>query len=533
LIVYQSFTNFENMKSAYLYVRVSTDEQKRKGYSLPEQEDRLLRYCEQNNIEVQGIYREDYSAKNFNRPEWNKLLNILKNRKKKDQEHILFIKWDRFSRNIEYAYQTIGILRGVNVQAMAIDQPIDFKIPESTVMLAVYLAVPESENTRRALNVTTGMRRAKLNGRWMSTAPVGYQNLAYPDGRKYIAPKYPEADIMQWIFSELVKGIYNAEQVRKAANKKGLKCARNNFWKIIRNPVYCGTIVVPPYEEQEMQFVKGLHEPIITETLFYEVQDVLCGRKRNTTTKIVSDDKLPLRGFLECPDCGKMLTGSASKGRHGGYFHYYHCSSGCKCRFKAGTVNEYFENHLLGYQLTPEVGNLFKAVVLDVYRDEQRNGLDDRKELAQEIEQQEMMLSNARKRFMMEEIDAVDFKAIKSECSDALRLLEAKLADMPSKGDSLKTIEGLLDMVIGRYTNIQLEYKKAPMTEKRKIIGSIYPKKLCFDGTGHRTPYLNSPLALILQINKQLQEKKKGEELSFDNLSPFVARRGIEPLFLE
>jgi len=58
------------MKTAYLYVRVSTDEQKRKGYSLPEQEDRLLKYCEYNNIEVKGIYREDFSAKNFNRPEW-------------------------------------------------------------------------------------------------------------------------------------------------------------------------------------------------------------------------------------------------------------------------------------------------------------------------------------------------------------------------------------------------------------------------------------------------------------------------------
>ncbi len=40
------------VKAAYLYVRVSTDEQKRKGYSLPEQEDRLLKYCESNNIQV-------------------------------------------------------------------------------------------------------------------------------------------------------------------------------------------------------------------------------------------------------------------------------------------------------------------------------------------------------------------------------------------------------------------------------------------------------------------------------------------------
>jgi DNA invertase Pin-like site-specific DNA recombinase len=66
------------MKTAYLYVRVSTDEQKRKGYSLPEQEDRLLKYCKYNNIEVKGIYREDYSAKNFNRPEWKELFSEIK-----------------------------------------------------------------------------------------------------------------------------------------------------------------------------------------------------------------------------------------------------------------------------------------------------------------------------------------------------------------------------------------------------------------------------------------------------------------------
>jgi len=514
-------------QSAYLYVRVSTDEQKRKGYSLPEQEDRLLRYCEQNNIEVKGVYREDYSAKNFNRPEWTKLLALLKNRKKKDQEQVLFIKWDRFSRNIEYAYQMIGILRGINVQAMAIDQPIDFKIPESTVMLAVYLAVPESENTRRALNVIAGMRRAKLNGRWMASAPAGYQNLSHLDGRKYIAPKYPEADIMKWAFEELAKGVYNGEEVRRLANKKGLKCERANFWRIIRNPVYCGVIVVLPYEEQEIQFVKGQHEPLISESLFYEVQDVLNGNKRKIRTKIVSDDILPLRGFLVCPDCGKMLTGSASKGRHGGYYHYYHCGGGCKCRFKAATVNDYFEDHLLDYQLNPLTAEMFKVAVMDEFRNEQKGGVDERRVLAEQIEEQEKILSNARKRFMLDQIDEDDFKATKAECNEALRSLEAKLSDLPSKGESLKTIEGLLDIVIERYSDIKLHYQSASMAEKRKMIVSIYPKNLCFDGAAHRTPYINQPLAFILQINKQLEAKKKGEMLSIDNLSPLVVHRGI------
>jgi len=103
------------MKIAYLYVRVRMDEQKRKGYSLPEQEERLLKYCKYNNIEVKGIYREDFSAKNFNRPEWKKLFLEIKSNRKEDK-NILFIKWDRFSRNVEYAYEMIGMLRNIGQQ---------------------------------------------------------------------------------------------------------------------------------------------------------------------------------------------------------------------------------------------------------------------------------------------------------------------------------------------------------------------------------------------------------------------------------
>lgn len=87
------------MESAYLYVRVSTDEQKRKGYSISEQEERLLKHCEINNIKVKDIFREDYSAKDFNRPGWKKLINIIKRNRHRPPENILFLKGDRFSRS--------------------------------------------------------------------------------------------------------------------------------------------------------------------------------------------------------------------------------------------------------------------------------------------------------------------------------------------------------------------------------------------------------------------------------------------------
>jgi site-specific DNA recombinase len=78
------------MKSAYLYVRVSTDEQKRKGYSLPEQEDRLLKYRDHNDIKVKGIYREDFSAKNFNRPEWKKLIALVKKKSSHEENNFIY-----------------------------------------------------------------------------------------------------------------------------------------------------------------------------------------------------------------------------------------------------------------------------------------------------------------------------------------------------------------------------------------------------------------------------------------------------------
>jgi site-specific DNA recombinase len=90
-------------------------------------------------------------------------------------------------------------------------------------------------------------------------------------------------------------------------------------------------------------YVPGQHEPIITETLFNEVQDFLDGKKKNYRTKVGALEILQLRGFIKCPKCGKLLTGSASRG-HGGLYYYYHCTSACGTRFKSQSANEIFFN---------------------------------------------------------------------------------------------------------------------------------------------------------------------------------------------
>ena len=79
-------------------------------------------------------------------------------------------------------------------------------------------------------------------------------------------------------------------------------------------------------------------------------------------------DMPPLRGFLECPLCSRMLTGSVSKGKYYRYYYYHYSGSTCKCRFKAEIANKYFEDKMMKYNLAPGVGELFKMVELDEYR---------------------------------------------------------------------------------------------------------------------------------------------------------------------
>ncbi|MCH7408711.1 recombinase family protein [Belliella sp. DSM 111904] len=349
---------------------MSTDEQADKGYSLQHQEESLRKYCLHNDIEVRKVVQEDYSAKTFRRPAWTEMLDDIKKRKMR-AKLVLFTKWDRFSRNAGDAYQMISILRKLGVAPQGIEQPLDLSVPENKMMLAFYLAAPEVENDRRALNVFHGMRRARKDGRWLWKAPYGYRNRTTPEGRPTIVVHEEEAAHLKWIYTTIAEGNYSCEQIIKKARENGSKLTKNNFWWLIRNPFYYGKTFVPPYKDEQGVFVKGQHQPIITETLFNEAQLVLDGNKRNRKTQIVTSEQIPLRGFLDCPKCSRSLTASASKGRKQNY-HYYHCTSKCGVRFKADEVNDSFVKHLANFKLKPEFIGVIKTIFSQLF-DKEKN----------------------------------------------------------------------------------------------------------------------------------------------------------------
>lgn len=480
------------MKTAYLYVRVSTDEQKKKGYSLPEQEDRLLKYCDYNNIKVAGIYREDYSAKDFNRPEWKKLLAIIKHKTREDK-NILFIKWDRFSRNIEYAYEMIGLLRRYNTTPMAIDQPIDFSVPESTVMLAVYLSVPEAENSRRAMNTANGIRRAKQMGRYPGKAPLGFINITGIDGRKIIVPKQPEADLIKWVFRQLAKNIYKIDQIRKMAYEKGFKCSRSHFFRIIRNPAYCGLVLIK-FNSKEQQLIKGIHDPLVSEALFNEVQCIINSKRAVTSKSDKLKETFYLRSFLNCPRCKKRLSGSFSQGKTKKY-PYYHCKAKCKIRVNALIINGAYCNELQKLELSKSVTELFTTILEDCNVHTQKaENIQERNILVRKLNEQELHLSQARKLYVASALKNDDYIAIKKEYQINSLVTKRELRNVNIKLESYKKHNHLMSALC---TDIFQVFDNFDIADKMHLVSLIPPAE--FDLQKRNVSlYLDNALSKIL-----------------------------------
>ena len=414
------------------------------------------------------------------------MLTRYRKEKGKSVDLLLFTKWDRFSRNAGDAYQMINILRKLNIDPQAVEQPLDLSIPENKMMLAFYLAAPEVENDRRALNTFYGIRRARKEGRYLTTGPYGYVNRP-ENGKKTVVPVEPKAGLIKWAFVQIAKGEFAIDQIRRELNRKGIDCSKSRFYDLLRNPVYCGKIIVPEYRNEARQLVEGQHEPIVSEELFYDVQDVLQGKKRIQLAKLSSLDNLPLRGYLICPKCGKVLKGSASRGRKD-YYYYYHCMAACGTRYKAEMANETFVDELKQYIPKSGMDELFRYVVNDVHSNEASIKIDGRKDLLAKIQTENDKLTKARKLLLDDAIDSTDYKTIKAECETKLLSLEAKLTNF---GKSSFNIDLTVDKAISTLSNIDMLYKDGDSTKKREIIGSIYPEKLCFDGINYRTTRVN------------------------------------------
>jgi site-specific DNA recombinase len=255
--------------------------------------------------------------------------------------------------------------------------------------------------------------------------------------------------------------------------------------------------------------VQGLHQAIISESLFYEVQDYLNGKKRTYRNKVGSLDILQLRGYLVCPKCNMILTGSASKGRSGKYY-YYHCKTSCGTRFRSEIANELFSKELKKFVPHPGMIEVYKAVIQDEFKAKTKAQREDIKQVKQALEKANSELANARKLLLTNEIEPSEYRIIKSDYEKKIFGLESNLIELSKESQN---IEPLLNKAVETLSSLDLIYEKSDNKKKREIIGSIFPEKLVFDGLHYRTARLNEVVSLIYSIGKVSAKIKKDKPI--------------------
>jgi len=512
------------MKTADLYIRVSTDEQAEKGYSLNLQKHILEKYCELNKINIRQIIIEDFSAKSFNRPEWAKFLKFLK-QNRNESNLLLFTRWDRFSRNTSDAYQTIALLRKMGIEAQAIEQPLDLNVPENKLMLAIYLTMPEIENDRKGLSTQAGLRRAKKEGRWTGPAPLGYINKTTEEGKKYMAIKEPEASIVKWIFYCLENYDFAPENILHIANKKGLVCSKNNFYYIINNPMYCGKVSVPKYQNEEAYYVIGRHQPLITEEQFDSIQKKLKIKSKSHGIGILEPEQLLMRGFLYCSNCNKKLTGSAPGGRRT-KIYYYHCISKCGMRFRAIPINQRFIEQIQNFFVDKEVISLFIRMMIKAHTSQVRPVPEKRKQLLSEIKAVNRKAVRARELMLEKQLEIDEYEKIKTSSNEKIRHLEWELDGIKAEQISWKHLKAVSKSALQSFANLSNLFANANIGGKRMLITTIINPKLIYDGKEFCPDPFNEVVQILIYINNLIKRnyKKDCQEPAITINSSFVSK---------
>jgi len=510
--------------NAIIYTRVSTDEQAEKGFSLRHQKQLLTTYCSINQIKVVKHFEEDFSAKNFNRPEWKNLMEYA-SKNKKQIDTILFTKWDRFSRNSDEARIVIRKLSEMGIEVNSVEQPLDLNNPNNKLILSMYLVIPEVENDNISQRTKDGMRRAMKEGCFLAKAPYGYDN-AKVMAKTSIVPN-ENAKIVIKAFEEVAKGIDAVEVIRKRLkNENGLQLQKQQFYNMLRNSIYYGKIFVPEYKKENSEFVDGIHDAIISKELFLRVQDILIGRKKvNSKPPSHINENFPIKANLICPVCGKQITGSKSRG-NGGAYEYYHCTSKCKVRFKKDDVHGRIKDMLNEASLNANVINLYGAILTDAITS---NEIDAQKlicKLNTEAIATKKMIIDAEDRLMAKEIDINLFNKVTERYNDKIFEIENKIANLERNNAHLKKYVGnsvKLLCNMGKFFN-QLEDSR-----KGSFLRLIYPENLVIEKDGFRTNSMNVVLDLLTRIDKASQNfetKKATLSNGFSNVAPPL---GLEP----
>ena len=166
----------EEKKIAGIYIRVSTEDQVREGFSLPEQEKRLRAMCEYKGYEIYDVYEErGISAKTGNyRPEFERLLQDIKDKK---CNTIVVLKLDRLTRSVFDQEKIIRFLEENDAYLDCANDDINTTNANGKMISRILTSVSQNEIERTSERTKIGLAGAIKVDNIPNKAPFGYKHV--------------------------------------------------------------------------------------------------------------------------------------------------------------------------------------------------------------------------------------------------------------------------------------------------------------------------------------------------------------------
>lgn len=256
-------------KRVAVYIRVSTLDQAREGYSLEAQERTLRKWCGDRHHEIYDIYADrGISGKDINhRPDMSRLLRDAKENK---FDIVLFWALSRFTRSVSDLYNTMELLQEHNIGLVSYTEAFDTSTPMGRAMIGIVGVFAQLERELTSERVSAAAAERAMQGKRTCSEVLGYDLY----GKHSFKINEKEAEYVRFCFSEYLTRKSLSEVAREAA-KRGYRGKRGRIpspWSvevILNRPIYCG------YNSFKGELYKGDYEPIIDIETFSKVASIL------------------------------------------------------------------------------------------------------------------------------------------------------------------------------------------------------------------------------------------------------------------
>ncbi len=306
--------------------RVSSKEQEERGYSLEAQETLLTDYSTRRGFSAVKIFKisESASGKQI-RKTFNEMIVFVK---KSKINVILCEKIDRLTRNLKDAamisdWVTENDLREVHFVKENFIVSRNTKAHENLVW-DMKVAIARFYTNNLSEEIRKG-QKAKIASGWIPNgSKFGYKTVGEKGHKNQeidtaIAPFIKRAYELYNSGNYTIKRLVGVLADEGLRTKTGKALGTSAVHYLLTDPFYCGLI-----RWNKKQY-PGKHEPIISETLFDEVQEQL---KRIYKVGQIKKHYHTFKGLITCAECKCLITWETQKGHNYGRCKgYKNCDS--------------------------------------------------------------------------------------------------------------------------------------------------------------------------------------------------------------